>query len=235
MRTIAYRIALSFPIMILLGSTGEVQAQNRSAWVGVGVGVGGYWGPRGYGPYWGPAWGFMPNYSYYNSSWGNGLSLYGPPVPTGRPVAGSFGGGDSQFFAPPPYYPGWMGVYIPLNKPAPLPPGVFETYPGADLPVPRGNVLPRPMELLPPPAPKLDKPAAMEIEVRLPSDDARVFIDGEATKSTGAVRTFATPVKTHAETMAYDIRAEWKIDGLTTTHTKRVIGQPGEKVVVEFK
>lgn len=234
MRSIAIHVVLSLPVMIVLGFTEEVRAQHRSPWVGVGIGIGGYWGPHGYGPYWGPSFGFMPNYSYFNSSWGNGLSLYGPPVPTGRPVPGSFGGGDSQFFAPPPLYPGWgYGVYIPLSKPAPLPPGVIDAPPGAELPLP-GDVLPRP-ELVPPPAPLLDKPKAMEIEVRLPSGDARVFIDGEATKSSGIVRMFSTPEQTRADALTYDIRAEWKVDGLTTTHTKRISGRPGERVVVEFK
>jgi uncharacterized protein (TIGR03000 family) len=231
MRVMMYRIALSLPVMIVLGFTENVQAQNRSFAVGIGVGVGGYYGPRGFGPYWGPGFGFMPNYTYFNGSWGNGLSLYGPPVPTGKPVAGSFGGGDSQFFAPPPLYPGWMyGVYIPLNKPAALPPGVIDPEIGPILP---GEVLPKPVERIPPPV--LDKPAAMEIEVRLPSDDAKLFVDGEATKTTGLVRVFATPEQTRADELTYDLRAEWKVDGLTTTHSKRVTGRPGERVVVEFK
>lgn len=233
MRAMMYRIALSLPVMIVLGLTNSVQAQYRSAWVGVGVGVGGYYGPRGFGPYWGPGFGFMPNYSYFNGSWGNGLSMYGPPVPTGRPVPGMFGGGDSQFFAPPPLYPGWMygyGVYIPLHKPAALPPGIVNPD---GLPLVPGEVLPRPAELLPPPM--LDKPAAMEVEVRLPREDAVLFIDGEATKPTGLVRIFATPEQTQATELTYDLRAAWKVDGLTTTHSKRVTGRPGERVVVEFK
>jgi uncharacterized protein (TIGR03000 family) len=211
--------------MIVLGFTEEVRAQNRAWSVGVGVGYGPYWGRPGFGPYWAPGWGYgwgiMPN--YYDGFWGNGLSMYGPPVPTGKPVPGVFGGGDSQFFGLPPLYPGWMyEVYVPLKRPATLPPAVIDE-------------LPRPGELLPPPAPLLDKPAAMEIEVRLPREDALVFIDGEATKSSGAVRTFATPVQERATTLTYDIRAEWKVDGLTTTHTKRVVGRPGERTVVEFK
>jgi uncharacterized protein (TIGR03000 family) len=236
MRAWMFRIVLSLPVMIVLGFTDEVRAQHHRSWAaGVGVGVGVYIGPGGYGPYWGSAWGFMPNYTYYNGSWGNGLSLYGPPVPTGKPVAGSFGGADSQYFAPPSLYPGWVnGVYIPLNKPAALPPGVIDAVPGAELPAPNGPLPNRPAELVPPPSPLLDKPAAMEIEVRLPRNDARVFIDGAATKSAGSIRTFNTPVQTRADTLAYDIRAEWTIDGLTTTHTKRVAGHAGERVVVEF-
>jgi uncharacterized protein (TIGR03000 family) len=126
----------------------------------------------------------------------------------------------------PPLYPGW--VYIPIHKPATLPPGVIDpTAPGADLPFP--------IEVLPPPAPRLDKPAPLEIEVRLPSEDAKLFVDGEAMKSTGLVRSFTTPPQERIETFTYDLRAEWLVDGLKTTHTKKVVGRAGERVVVEFK
>ena len=194
MRSWMCRIALSLPVMIVLGFTEDVRAEHRTWAAGIGVGVGVYGGP-GFGPYWGPAWGFMPNYTYFNGSWGNGLSMYGPPVPTGKPVPGMFGGGDSRFFAPPPLYPGWLyGVYIPLNQPATLPRGVWETFPSAGLPTP-ANELPRPAEVVPPPAPVLENPSTLEIEVRLPHEDARLFIDGQPTKSSGAIRKFATPTQ----------------------------------------
>jgi uncharacterized protein (TIGR03000 family) len=230
MRSFVSRIVLlSLPVMIVLGFTEEVRAQ-RGYGIGVGVGVGGgygpYYGRPGFGPYWGPGWGagwaYQPN--YYGGTWGNGLSMYGPPVPTGKPVAGMFGGGDSQFFPLPRLYPGWVyEVYVPV-QPAPLPEGVI---------APDG-ALPKPAEVLPAPAPMLEKPAAMDIEVRLPEKDAKVFIDGAETKSTGDVRIFASPVHERAETLSYDVRAEWKVDGLMTTHTRRVTGRAGEKVVVEF-
>ncbi len=139
MRSWMCRIALSLPVMIVLGFTEDVRAQHRTWAAGIGVGVGVYGGP-GFGPYWGPAWGFMPNYTYFNGSWGNGLSMYGPPVPTGKPVPGMFGGGDSRFFAPPPLYPGWLyGVYIPLNQPATLPRGVWRHSPARACRPPRTN------------------------------------------------------------------------------------------------
>jgi uncharacterized protein (TIGR03000 family) len=217
MRTLARRIVLSLPVMIVLGFTEEVRAQTRAWGVGVGVGVG--YGPY-WGPYWGGGWAYQPN--YYGGTWGNGLSMYGPPVPTGKPVPGMFGGGDSQFFPLPRLYPGWVyEVYVPVHSPATLPPGLIQ-----------GD---SPFNKLPPPAPLLDKPTALEIEVRLPQEDARIFVDGAATKSSGIVRTFATPPQDRVQTLIYDIRAEWMVDGRTTTHTKRVIGRPGERIVVEFK
>jgi uncharacterized protein (TIGR03000 family) len=215
MRTLVLRILLSLPVMIVLGFTGEVRAQAHSWGVGVGVGFGygGYWGRPGWGPY----WGIYPN--YYHGFYGNGLSMYGPPVPTYKPIPGVFGGGDSQYFGLPPLFPGWMyEVYVPACQPAGLPPDVL---------VPPGDVLP-------PPAPYLDKPAALEVEVRLPTPDAKLFIDGVEVKSSGAVRHFATPEVSTIQSFTYDLRAEWKTDGLATTHLKKVTGRAGEKVVVDF-
>jgi uncharacterized protein (TIGR03000 family) len=212
MRPLALRVLLSVPVLIVLGLPSDGRAQSYRPW-GVGLGVGyGY----GYGPY----WGVMP--FYYPGFYGNGLSMYGPPVPTGRPIPGVFGGGDSRFFDPIPpafSYPGWVGGgWVPLGKPGALPADVVEA----------------PAEL-PPPAPVLERPAPLEVEVRMPRPDARLFIDGSEAKSTGAVRGFSTPPLATADPYTYELRAEWTVDGLTSTHTKRVTGRAGEKVVVEFK
>ena len=211
MRPLALRVLLSVPVLIVLGLTGEARAQNRAWGFGLGVGSG-----YGYGPY----WGVMPY--YYNGFYGNGLSMYGPPVPPGKPIPGVFGGGDSRFFdpIPPAYlYPGWVGGgWVPLAKPAQLP----------------ADVVDAPAEL-PPPATELTAPAPLEVEVHVPRADARLYIDGAEAKSSGLVRKFATPPLGTAAPHTYELRAEWQVDGLTTTHTKQVTGRAGEKVVVEFK
>jgi uncharacterized protein (TIGR03000 family) len=208
MRPLAFRLLMTVPVLIGLGFTSNVQAQSRSWSVGVGVG----WG-YGYGPY----WGMYPN--YYNGFYGNGLSMYGPPVPTYKPIPGVFGGGDSQFFGPPPIYPGWVsGAYIPLSRPSRLPAAVVEA----------------PAEL-PPPAVLLEKPVALEVEVRLPNDNARLFVDGAEVQGSGVHRKFATPPLETTAPFTYELRAEWTVDGLTTTHSKSVTGKAGDKLVVEFK
>jgi uncharacterized protein (TIGR03000 family) len=146
--------------------------------------------------------------------------MYGPPVPTYKPIPGVFGGGDSQFFGLPPLYPGWMyEVYVPVGRPAALP----------------EEVLGPPSAIAPPAAPILDKPAALEVEVRLPREDAKLFVDDTEMKTSGTVRVFTTPAVATAEAFTYDLRAEWTAGGLTTTHTKRVTGRAGEKVVVDFR
>jgi uncharacterized protein (TIGR03000 family) len=202
------RVLLFLPLLIVLGLAADVRAQVHSWGAGVGI----WWG-YGYGPY----WGVYP--THYQGFYGNGLSMYGPPVPTGKPIPGVFGGGDSMFFDLPPIYPGWVhGAYVPLAGPAVLPPAV--TGP--------------PPLILPPPAVTLARPCALEVEVRLPCSDARLYIDGAESNTAGTVRHFRTPELGTAQEFGYDLRAEWTAEGLTTTHAKRVLGRPGEKVVVDF-
>ncbi|HKB06560.1 MAG TPA: TIGR03000 domain-containing protein [Gemmataceae bacterium] len=202
------RVLLSVPVLIVLGLAADVRAQVHSWGAGIGV-----WYGYGYGP----VWGIYP--TYYQGFYGNGLSMYGPPVPTGKPIPGVFGGGDSAFFDLPPIYPGWLHAgCTPLGCPGPMPPTLFGP------PAPGGVLLP----------PALAKPCALEVEVRLPCSDARFYIDGTESKGSGTVRHFRTPEVGTAQTYNYDLRAEWTVDGLTTTHAKRVIGRAGERVVVDF-
>lgn len=210
MRTLAARASLFLPVLLALGLPTHGTAQNRSFGVGVGVGY-------GYGPYWGPGWGVYP--AYYPGFYGNGLSLYGPPVPTYRPIPGVFGGGDSQYFGLPPLYrPGFYNfAYVPLSKPAPLPAAI------ADAP---------PIEVLPAPAAKA---GPLEVEVRVPRADAKVFIDGVESKGEGRVRPFATPELEAGQEARYEIRVEWTVGGLTTTHTKTITGRAGGRVVVDIR
>ena len=211
MRPMALRVLLSVPVLIVLGLAGETRAGNRPWAFGIGIGY-------GYGG--GPYWGIAP--FYYPGFYGNGLSMYGPPVPTGAPIPGVFGGADSRFFdpIPPAYpYPGWVGGgWIPLSHPAPLPAEVVEV----------------PAQV-PPPVLTPAQPAALEVEVHVPRADTRLYVDGNEAKGSGLVRKFATPPLTTTTPLTYELRAEWPADGLATTHTKQVSGRAGEKVVVEFK
>ena len=114
MRTLAVRFALFLPVMLALGLPTQSWAQSRAFGVGVGVGP-----AYGYGPFWGPGWGWGVFPNYYQGFYGNGLSMYGPPVPTYRPIP-ACSAGDSQFFGLPLYQPGFYNfAYIPLpSRPA---------------------------------------------------------------------------------------------------------------------
>ena len=107
-------------------------------WSYYGVPSGPYLGVGGFpfGPF-----GFSRNGDY----WSNGLSLYGPPVPTYGPTAGAFNGNDNSrlYFARPAYATGipiigfgWVGRYAPSPRPSPT---------VAAWPVPPGPVIPQPL------------------------------------------------------------------------------------------
>lgn len=230
MNSICWRILLPLPLLVAM-PLNEVKAQVNNIGIGVGVGTGfpgfgpgfgpgwnrGYWGP-GWG--WGPGWypGVFPGQMYGNYS--NGMSMYGPPVPTHRPVPGMFGGGDSMFFPPPrDYRPGFFNyAEIPIHKPATLPTTISD---------PQISVAPT-LEVL-------RKIAPLEMEVHLPTKDAKLYIDGDATTSTGGIRLFKSPPLDALEQYTYEVKAEWDSPEGKVTHTKKVTGRSGERVKVEFQ
>lgn len=88
---------LAFVAMIADARSATAQVPGRFNSFGY-YGLGYYsYGPR-VGPWFGPGlWGWSPFYSgAIGNFWSNGLSLYGPPVPTQGPIPGSFGGSDSR-------------------------------------------------------------------------------------------------------------------------------------------
>jgi uncharacterized protein (TIGR03000 family) len=183
-----------------------------------GFGVGAYSGPGPYGGY-GSVIGITP--FYYQGFYGNGASMYGPPVPTYGPGPGVFGGSDERIRHMPPvfgYGTGWFGYRSP--SPRPLPNFDF---------VEPGRVLPYPEPI---PAPGAAAPC-MELEVRVP-ESARVFVDGTATTPTGSVRRFASPPLNPDEVYTYELRAEWDDNGKPHSETRTVTGKPGQPYVIDF-
>ena len=91
------------------------------------------------------AFGYYP--SAYHTQWSNGLTLYGPPVPTFGPTPGAFGGSDAHrkyFSGGLPRY-GWFGYYTPSPRPRDLTVSVYPqpphyTGPGYDTVAPREAV-----------------------------------------------------------------------------------------------
>jgi uncharacterized protein (TIGR03000 family) len=179
-------------------------------------GIGAYSGPGPYGGN-GTVIGFTP--FYYQGFYGNGASMYGPPVPTYGPIPGVFGGSDERIRHMPPvfgYGTGWFGYRSP--SPRPLPNFNF---------VEPGSVLPYPDRI---PAPAA---SCMELEVHVP-ELARVFVDGTATTPTGAVRRFTSPPLNADEVYTYEVRAEWNDNGKQHSETRTVTGKPGQPFVIDF-
>jgi uncharacterized protein (TIGR03000 family) len=157
---------------------------------------------------------------YYPGFYSNGFSMYGPPVPTYGPVAGSFGGSDQRFYN---YYPGF-GLNVPLNRSYP-PGGSYRTPPP---PLPTG--LPSMFY----PTPQLTYPAPIVVEVIVPDAAAEVVFDGTATDQAGTSRRFQSPPLPMGKTYQYEVRARWQENGAEQGRTRIIPVQAGQRVVVDF-
>jgi uncharacterized protein (TIGR03000 family) len=178
---------------------------------GVGAGL-------GYG-------GFYPGFRGATGSyWTNGLSLYGPPIPTYGPTPGVFGQNDlnRQWSAHPSlaWNYGWIGVY--RASPRPRPASV--------------SVWPIPIEPVPGPPPVAGAApgGCLILSVKVPQPAAEVYVDGVRTAQTGSDRIFESPPLDADKEYQYKLTARWVERGMTFEKTKVVTGKPGEVLRVDF-
>lgn len=179
--------------------------------VSVGVGM---W--PGYGNRWGwPAAG--------GAFWTNGLSLYGPPVPTYGPVPGTFGGGDAhRFYSNPPLF-GYGLYYFGYRSPSPrLANPTVNVYPPGQEPVRQ--------RLLTPPS----NAKCCRLEVTLPHPEADVWLNTTAVKGTGTERAFESPELEAGKTYKYEVIARWQQDGREKAESRTVTVAAGQTVVADF-
>ena len=159
--------------------------------------------------------------------WPNGLSLYGPPVPTPGAMPGVFGNYDLArtwqavpFSGVGPY--GAIGVYAPLSRPrvplGPTPPVTEWLAPGPTAPLPRGAKL----------------GGSITISVKVSQPFAEVFVNGKRTAQTGTERTFESPPLEDGQNYQYTVTARWVENGQTVEVSKTATGAPGAVVVVDF-
>jgi uncharacterized protein (TIGR03000 family) len=180
---------------------------STTAWVGPGIGV---WG-----------WGGYP--AAVGSFWTNGLSLYGPPVPTYAPIPGVFGGSDAhRHYVTPPVF-GWGLNWYGYRSPSPrlASPSVSVHAPAAEASIVAGG-----------PAPTLARAARMTI--RLPHPDAVLWIDNQATKQTGTERAFESPELTEGQQYSYKLVAQWKVNGEEKAESRKVLVAAGQSMIVDF-
>lgn len=72
------------------------------------------------------------------------------------------------------------------------------------------------------------------VEVRVPTVDAAVTVEGVLTTQQGAMRRFATPPLAPGESFVYEIQARWVGAEQVITRTQRVTVRAGQRVVVDF-
>jgi len=235
------RLLPILPVAMCLAFAMPVKAQSRVIFGRGLVSAPGYFGP---GPNWnrnpgpgvgsgyygvtgsptafvdvGYAWGFgIPAAS--GSFWTNGLSLYGPPIPTYGPVPGTFGGSDAhRFYSNPPilgYGLHAFGYRSPIAR----------------LAAPSVSVYPEsaPVAL---PAPTV--PSACRVEVRLPDAGAELWINKTKTSSTGVERSFESPELTEGKSFEYELIARWENAGEKKAESRKVTVAAGKSVLVDFR
>jgi len=88
-----------------------------------------------------------------------------------------------------------------------------------------------------PPAVEEESTADLANRARLQVDvpaNAQVWVSGERTAQTGAVRTFLSPQLTLGKTYLYTVRARWISDSGMRDETRKVYVRPNETVEVDF-
>jgi uncharacterized protein (TIGR03000 family) len=201
----------------------ESQAQAQHRWCNngyaIGIGVGFTFGPGSYGPYASPAIGAYP--LWYPGFYGNGISMYGPPVPTYAPVPGTFGASDNSVIQNAPML--GISLAIPLDRPMPPPPLAKAVGDGAPL------LLDQKMLDL-----RIDE-KMMIVEAHLPIENASVFFNDQFVDGRGLVRLFSSPATLKAgQSYQYTVRAEWVIDGQKMSKTVKVTGTPWQRVIADL-
>lgn len=72
------------------------------------------------------------------------------------------------------------------------------------------------------------------VEVRLPNDQAQVWVQGQKMSGTGAIRRFQSPALDPSKTYAYKISAAWYEGDRLVTQERKVDVQANSPVVVDF-
>lgn len=83
--------------------------------------------------------------------------------------------------------------------------------------------------------PTPDAPAGtVLLNVQVPAN-AKVWIDGAPTTSTGLQRTFVSPPLTPGREFTYEVKAQWTDNGQQVTRTRRIPVQAGQAVDINLQ
>src|SRR5687768_9578201 len=234
-RTMFYRgwaAAAVFAAAALLTSAADAGWWHGSGGGSSGGSSGGWGGSSGGGGYWGASGGWGSSgggghrwfhhhrrHRWHGSSggwggssggWGGSSGGYGHASSGGGSSGGSSGGG--YYYAPMEYAP--MKGSIPGDAPA----------------APMGDV--------PPEAPPAGEETSIDkadglLAIEVPAD-AKIFVNGQATRSTGEHREFVSRDLELGYNYAYEVRAEVIRDGQTIEQTKKIDLRAGKRAEVAF-
>lgn len=189
---------------------------------------------------------------YYGSSggssgggWGHhkGWRSYGSSGSWGGSSGGSSGGYSGSWGSSGGSSGGGAYYYSPMNviDPSTLPPGSAPIPPGGAAPVvpapgtaPAPGAAPVPGAVPPVPGTStgLNKADGL-LAVNVP-EDAKIFVNGQPTSSTGAARQYVSRDLANGYNYAYEVRAEVVRDGKTVEQVKTVNVRAGETANLAF-
>ena len=252
-----FRVGVILPIALAVASAAAAQGppdtigrrefRSPPGWYGPGPGWH-HWSDRGPGYGWsyygvdtGPYIGLPPSRvwpgvwpgslwgppSAIGSMWTNGLSLYGPPVPTYGPVPGSFAGSDAskRFFTnPPPVNAVWVGLgWGGYRSPSPR------------CKVPNVSVHPSSVSVVEAPLAVTSEGApCLKLVVRVPNDTADLWIEQTETKLRGMERTFESPPLEAGKAYKYEFVAKWIENGVQKAESRTATGTAGQTISIDF-
>jgi uncharacterized protein (TIGR03000 family) len=219
------------------GSSGGWGGSSGGSWGGSSGGwggsSGGSWGGRGFFGHhrrgWGGGWGSSGGSSGgWGSSGGSSGGYWGGS--SGGFAGGSSGGssGGGAYYYSPSYGTPTYGTptYGPGIEMTPVDPS---TTPPASAPPAGGAPAPAPA----PGTSTLNTRADGLLAVRVP-DDAKIYVNGQATTSTGDMRQYVSRDLRTGYNYTYEVRAEVVRDGRTVEQVKKVDLRAGETANLAF-
>ena len=182
----------------------------------------------GYGPnfgYLGRSYGYGYGYYYpaaFGSFWTNGLTLYGPPVPTFAITPGSFGGSDAhRFYFLQSYYSMDWDSYRYKSR---MPYGWEPSAKWGEACRVCARVFAAP-----------STPDRARFAIRVPHPDAEVWIGTAKVTPTGSERSFESQPLESGKGYDFEFIARWTNDnGMTLAESRTVTVAAGDSVDVDF-
>ncbi len=77
-------------------------------------------------------------------------------------------------------------------------------------------------------------PNSVSLEVRVPTPDAQLLIDGNPTRIRGIYRQFYSPSLEPGQTYAYEVTAKFMEEGKEVTRTQKQDVRPGQQYTLDF-
>jgi uncharacterized protein (TIGR03000 family) len=80
----------------------------------------------------------------------------------------------------------------------------------------------------------VNNPDTVLVEVRVPTDDSEVTVEGKVMVRQGTVRRYVSPSLVSGARYVYEVRASWVENEVEINETRRISVRAGQRVTVDF-